>query len=107
MCANIVTFIIDNLYNTLHLSTPEDGCGLEPKHVTVVQVVGILAAFARRLHGKCLLILQSCAWLAAFPLEFLQANLFIALCFWRLALSIVVEVFPRHFFSAYCSFKDV
>ena len=29
------------------------------------------------------------------------------LCFWRLALSIVVEVFPRPFFSKYCSFKDV
>jgi hypothetical protein len=29
------------------------------------------------------------------------------LCFWRLALSIVVEVFPRPFFSGYCSFKDV
>jgi hypothetical protein len=29
------------------------------------------------------------------------------LCFWRLALSIVVEVFPWPFFSGYCAFKDV
>ena len=29
------------------------------------------------------------------------------LCFWRVALSIVVEVFPWPFFSRYCSFKDV
>ena len=29
------------------------------------------------------------------------------LCFWRLALSIVVEVFPPPFFSGYCSLKCV
>jgi len=29
------------------------------------------------------------------------------LCFWRLALSIIVEVFPQHIFSGYCSSKDV
>ena len=50
-------------------------------------------------------------WLAAFHPELLEAILFIAvcqlLCFWRLAISIVVEVFPRSFFSVYCSFKDV
>ena len=28
------------------------------------------------------------------------------LCFWRLALSTVVEVSPRPFFPKYCSFKD-
>ena len=57
-----------------------------------------------RLGIIILLILQSFDWLAAFRLELLQAILFIAvslyqlLCFWRLALSIVVEVFPGPFF---------
>jgi hypothetical protein len=50
-----------------------------------------------------LLILQSFDWLAAFHLELLQAILIIAvyqlLYFWRLALSIALEVFPRHFFQ--------
>jgi hypothetical protein len=62
----------------------------------------------RRELGLCadcwfyLLTPQSFDWSAGLHLELLQAILFIALChllcFWRIPLSIVFEVFPRRFF---------
>jgi len=47
--------------------------------------------------GELLLILQSFDWLAAFHLKLLQDMLYNCqlLCFWRLALSIVVEIDPQ------------
>jgi len=48
---------------------------------------------------------QLSIWICCKPFFSLLCNCQL-LCFWRLVLSTVVEVFPRPFFSKYCSFKD-
>ena len=49
---------------------------------------------------------QLSIWICCRPFSSLLYN-YQLLCFWRLALSIAVQVAPRPFFSGYCSFKNV
>ena len=70
-----------------------------------IQCLLVICCF-RYVSWLLILFLHSFDLLAAVHLELLLYNCQL-LCFWRLALSIVVEVYPRPFFSGYCSFKDV
>jgi hypothetical protein len=78
-------------------------CLTDFEMVPVVPITtGITLVFT--FHMRCIFIVRSLYYYYYYYYYYYNCQL---LCFWRLALSIVVEVFPRPFFSGYCSFKDV
>jgi hypothetical protein len=104
--------LCNNALETVSLCCVCIGQNVKIQHIFWVHIqlyffinLRITGRFFFFLSSSLLIVRQLSIWNGYKPFFSLLYNCQL-LCFWRLASSTVVEVFPQPFFSGYCSFKD-